>query len=351
MVDNLTDPQPTAGLPKDPGSLAAAQDALLGLMDSAEKPEEENEASPSEEVTEDVSDEPTDELEEEVEEVEEVDESEESDEEEIEDDSEETTLYTVTVDGEEHEVTEEELVAGYSRQSDYTRKTQQLAEYRKQIDQVVENYQNEIAQAQQARDQYVSAVAQAIETNYAGLQQFQNIDWERLKSEDREEYLTKRDEYRQAQEHIQSLQIASDRAKEESINEEHKQRQHLITQEHQKMVKLLPDWADDGKRQAIQKAVSEFALSSGYTQEELNQLVDHRSIIVLMQAKAYADMQKKQNSVRSKKVKNKPKVVRSKAKVDKAVNDKTKRAKQMKRLKQTGRAEDAVSLFEDFVEL
>ena len=67
MVDNVTDPQPTAGLPKDPGSLAAAQDALLGLMDSAEKPEEENEASPSEEVTEDVSYEPTDELEEEVE--------------------------------------------------------------------------------------------------------------------------------------------------------------------------------------------------------------------------------------------------------------------------------------------
>ena len=47
MVDNLTDPQPTAGLPKDPGSLAAAQDALLGLMDSEEKPEEENEASRS----------------------------------------------------------------------------------------------------------------------------------------------------------------------------------------------------------------------------------------------------------------------------------------------------------------
>ena len=35
--------------------------------------------------------------------------------------------------------------------------------------------------------------------------------------------------------------------------------------------------------------------TKGYTQEELNQLVDHRSILVLMQAKAYEDMQKKQN--------------------------------------------------------
>ena len=117
------------------------------------------------------------------------------------------------------------------------------------------------------------------------------------------------------------------------------------------MVSIIPQWAEPETRQAIAKTVSEFALTKGYTQEELNQLVDHRSILVLMQAKAYEDMQKKQNTVRSKKVKNKPKVVRGKAKADKKDNDSVKRKKQMKRLQQTGRAEDAVSLFEDFVEL
>jgi hypothetical protein len=355
MVDTQTAPQLAGELPKQPGSISEAQDAILGLMDSLEEPEEKEEASPSEETTEDALEETTDEIEEEVEETEEEisedDESEESDEEEVEDDSEETTLYTVTVDGEEHEVTEEELVKGYSRQADYTRKTQQLAEYRKQIDQVVENYKNETAQTQQARDQYVSAVAQAIETNYSHLAQFQNVDWERLKMEDREEYLTKRDEYRQAQDQIQSLQQAQTKAQEESQAEAQQEHQRIVQEEHRKMVRLIPQWAEDDKRQAMAKAVSEFALSKGYTQEELSQLVDHRSIIVLMQAKAYEDMQRKQNTVRSKKVKNKPKVVRSKAKVTKADTDKAKRAKQMKRLQQTGKAEDAASLFEDFVEL
>ena len=279
------------------------------------------------------------------------DESEESDEEEVEDDSEETLLYTVTVDGEEHEVTEEELVKGYSRQADYTRKTQQLAEYRNKIDQAVQNYESEIAQTQQAREQYVSAVAQAIETNYSHLAQFQNVDWERLKVEDREEYLTKRDDYRQAQDQIQSLQQAQAKAQEESQAEAQKEHQRIVQQEHQKMVSIIPQWAEDDKRQAIAKAVSEFAITKGYTQEELSQLVDHRSILVLMQAKAYEDMQKKQNTVRSKKVKNKPKVIRGKAKAGKVDADKAKRAKQMKRLQQTGRAEDAASLFEDFVEL
>ena len=355
MVDTQTAPQLAGELPQSSGSISEAQDAILGLMDSLEEPEEKEEASPSEEVTEDALEETTDEIEEEVEETEdeisEDDESEEFDEEEVEDDSEETTLYTVTVDGEEHEVTEEELVKGYSRQADYTRKTQQLAEYRKQIDQVVENYKNETAQTQQARDQYVSAVAQAIETNYSHLAQFQNVDWERLKMEDREEYLTKRDEYRQAQDQIQSLQQSQEKAQQEAQAEAQKEHQRIVQEEHQKMVRLIPQWAEDDKRQAMAKAVSEFALSKGYTQEELSQLVDHRSIIVLMQAKAYEDMQKKQNTVRSKKVKNKPKVVRGKAKTEKVDADKVKRTKQMKRLQQTGRAEDAASLFEDYVEL
>jgi len=355
MVDTQTAPQIAGELPKEPGSISEAQDAFLSLMDSNEKPEEEEKASPSEETTEDALEETSDEVEEEVEETEdetlEDDESEESDEEEVEDDSEETILYTVTVDGEEHEVTEEELVKGYSRQADYTRKTQQLAEHRKQIDQVIENYKNETAQTQQARDQYVSAVAQAIETNYSHLQQYQNTDWERLKLEDREEYLTKRDEYRQAQEQVQSLQQAQEKAQQEAQVESQREHQRIVQEEHQKMVGIIPQWAEADKRQAIAKAVSEFALGKGYTQEELSQLVDHRSILVLMQAKAYEDMQKKQNTVRSKKVKNKPKVVRGKAKTERVDADKAKRAKQMKRLQQTGRAEDAASLFEDFVEL
>ena len=43
--------------------------------------------------------------------------------------------YTVKVDGEESEVTLEELQDGYQRQADYTRKTQELADERKRLQQ------------------------------------------------------------------------------------------------------------------------------------------------------------------------------------------------------------------------
>lgn len=48
---------------------------------------------------------------------------------------EEEPKYKVKVDGEEVEVTQEELLRGYMRQSDYTRKTQQLANERQQVEQ------------------------------------------------------------------------------------------------------------------------------------------------------------------------------------------------------------------------
>ena len=51
------------------------------------------------------------------------------------DNNNEEPKFKVKVDGEEIEVTQEELLRGYMRQKDYTQKTQQLAEQRKQFEQ------------------------------------------------------------------------------------------------------------------------------------------------------------------------------------------------------------------------
>ena len=40
MVDTQTAPQIAGELPKSPGSISDAQDAILGLMDSLEEPDE-----------------------------------------------------------------------------------------------------------------------------------------------------------------------------------------------------------------------------------------------------------------------------------------------------------------------
>ena len=351
MADIQTNPHVVEQHPvRGPDSIGQAQEALLGLLNSEEQPDQEEQ--PSEETqdveTSDEAIEETEEVKEEESEVADDDESEESEEEEVEDEDEsESTVYTVKVNGQDVEVSEDELIKGYSRQQDYTQKTQQLAEYKRQIDTAAQQMQQEVVQTQQVRAQYVDALATAIEGNYTHLQQFANVDWEKLKTEDREEYLTKRDDYRQAQEQVEQLKGKANEAQQQQQQEMQVQHQQVLQEEHAKMVSILPEWNDPNTQRAIAKTVSEFALTKGYTQEELSQLVDHRSILVLMQAKAYEDMTRKQHEIRAKKVKNKPNVIKTKAKRTKGEASTSKRKEKMKRLQSTGHVDDAASLLED----
>ena len=356
MADTQTNPQQSVAQNPDldPSGVVAAQEAILGLLDSQEQPDQEEQPSEEtqdvEETDETTEDSEAEEVEEEESEVVDDDDSEESEEEEVEDEDEtESTVYTVKVNGQDVEVSEDELIKGYSRQQDYTQKTQQLAEYKRQMDAAAQQMQQEVAQTQQMRSQYVDALSSAIDTNYAHLQQYANVDWETLKSQDKEEYLTKRDEYRQAQENIQQLQSKAQEAQQQQEREMQMQHQQVLQEEHSKLVSILPEWGNPDTQRAIAKSLSEFALSKGYTQEELSQLVDHRSILVLMQAKAYEDLTRKQHEVRAKKVKNKPKVVKSKAKRGKADASVSKRREGMKRLRSTGHVDDAASLLEDLL--
>ena len=86
-----------------------------------------------------------------------------------------------------------------------------------------------------------------------------------------------------------------------------------------------------------------------FTDDELNSLVDHRSLLVLMKAQKYDQLQK--SDVKSKKLKNIRKVIRSGKGESSRDNTKSKRTAQMKRLRQSGHVDDASILFEDFIDL
>ena len=339
-------------LPPGEGSIIEAETAILGLLDPEKEKPETEEAQPSEEVSEGEPEASEEEPEaEEAEEETEDEEAESPEEEETEEEVDTTDVYTVKINGEDHEVTEDELIKGYSRQADYTKKTQELSQYRSQLDQAAQFYQTEVAATQEARQQYINSLAQGVQLSLSSLQEFENIDWERLKTEDKEEYLTKRDDFREAQNSVQKLKQTHAQEAEKQNAEQQHQFQNWAQTEHQKLVSILPDWGDPVKQKAIAGELRQFAFTKGFAEEELAQLFDHRSILILMQAKAWEDDQKKVKTVKSKKIKNKPKVIRSGKGVQKSDSDKSKRAANMKRLRETGHHRDAVSLLEDFIEL
>jgi hypothetical protein len=333
-------------LPPGEGSIMEAETAILGMLEPEEEKPKPEEAQTSEE---EVSEDEPEASEEEVEEEDAEEESPEEEETEEEDDT--PQRYSVKINGEDHEVTEDELIKGYSRQADYTKKTQELSQYRSQLDQAAQFYQTEVAATQEARQQYINSLAQGVQISLSSLQEFENIDWERLKAEDKEEYLTKRDDFREAQNSVQKLKQTHAQEAQKQNADQQNQFQNWAQTEHQKLVSILPDWGDPVKQKAIAGELRQFASSKGFAEEELAQLFDHRSILILMQAKAWEDDQRKVKTVKSKKIKNKPKVTRSGKGVQKSDSDKSKRTAQMKRLRETGHHRDAVSLLEDFIKL
>ena len=342
--------QPTPALE---GSMLEAQEAILGLLEPEKETPETEEAAPEEveESTEETQDESSEEVSEEEEEDESEDKSEEESEEEPDEDEEEEEpdIYTVRVDGEDVEVSLDELKSGYSRQSDYTKKTQEIAEYRKHAEAMMQQAQQEVHQTQQFRQQYIDAASAVVQQQYGKLNELvNNTDWEQLKVEDREEYLTKKSEIADLQASMQQEEQRLQYANQQAMAEEQEQHQRIVHEERQKLEHILPEWSNPEFRQKAGKELTEFAMSQGFTQEELNYLTDHRSLLVLMQAKAFQEMQKARTSSKSKKTKKKPKMATSgTGSKSKSERSKVERTAQMKRLQQTGHVDDAASLLED----
>ena len=347
MADTQEAPQSTVPpLPELPGGLREAQNALLNIAEPEEETPETEEAQPTEEeesqpVEEDESLEEESEEEEEAEEVEEESEETEGEEEE--------ELYAVTVNGEEVAVSLDELLSGYSRQSDYTRKTQEIASDRKDIESLQQKYNSEMSTIQQERQHYMEALQGIITNSAEGLTKYSDVDWENLKETDPIEFVTKREELRQSQEKVQALQREQYNTQQRHQQEAQKMRAQIVQEEYGKLVEKLPEWGDEDKQKEIASSVRSYASTQGFTEEELNSLVDHRSLLVLMKAEKYDQLQK--SNVKSKKLKNKPKVIRAGSGTSNKKSDKSKRTAQMKRLRGTGHIEDASALLEDFIDI
>ena len=350
MADTQEAPQPSGlqPIPTLGGSITEAQEALLSLMEPEEDKPKDEEAAPTEEEesTEETQDESLEEESEEDSDSE--DEEEEAEESEEEEEDEEEPLFTVTANGQEIEGTYDELLKGYSRQSDYTRKTQELSNLRQEYERGAQQYAESLPELQNLKQQYSQALGNVISNSVAGLERF-NIDWNALREEDREEYLVKRAEFQDAKDQIRGFQER--KAQEDQVMQEEARRNYhsMVSQEHQRMVEQLPEWADQEERNKISADIKSYATSKGFTNDELSVLTDHRYLLTLMKAMKYDSLQS--SDIKSKKLKNKPKVVRSGKGKEKSQTDSKVKAAQMKRLRGTGHINDASVLLEDFIDI
>jgi hypothetical protein len=327
------------------GSSEEAANNILNMWESEDDQPtgEETEVTTEDEVV--AEDQQEDEVEtEEVSEEEEASEeveTEDTGEEETEEVAEESN-YTIKVDGEEYEVNLEELKAGYQRQSDYTRKSQALAEGRKENEAI----QSERIRLEQERQMYANGLQMLKEQQSAKLQEFKDVDWENLKEEDPYAYMLKKDEYRDAQDKARNAAQQQQIVQQQQQQQEAQSRATFVQDQYSQLVNALPEW--DNKESTVKEDIRKFAISSGYAPEEVDQLADHRSVLILKKAMEFDKLTKKV-APKKKAIKKVPKVQKSgRGKVkSEAADDKTK--KKRARLRKSGHQDDAASVFYDML--
>jgi len=324
----------TQGTTPDSGSpeltVGGAADAIMGLMGAAdgseqEQPELQAEANDSEAESEEYEAQ--------------ADESEEVEQEDEQDESEEPQKFRVKAAGEEREVTLDELIKSYQLGTDYTKKSQAVAEERK----AVEAERQRIEEAKYLRDQYAERL-QVIEQMLNQQPEAENLDY--LKENDPIGYAVKVAELSQREKQLAQVQAERQRIAEQQQQERQEELGKVIQAEARKLAEAIPDYADPKKGEAMRRELREFGLKVGFSDQELAGVYDSRAVVTLWKAMQYDKLQSSKPAI-TKKVNEAPKVMKSGVSQPRDSNDELRKLKA--RAKQTGRVADAARAFERFL--
>jgi len=257
-----------------------------------------------------------------------------------EEEPEQPQTYTVKAAGEEKQVTLDELMQGYQLGADYTKKTQEVAEQRKEV----EANQQAILEAQQVRDTYaqrLKSVEEFLETTTNSSE-----DLAKLKENDPIGYAMKVAENTEKKEQLAQVRAEQQRLAQEQQVAQQQRMAQFVQEEAKKLSQVLPEFSDPVKGEQLRNEIRNYGKSIGFTDQELANVYDSRHVQILNKARLYDQLQKSKPAV-TKKVAKAPKMVKPGTKVKEG--DRDIRKKQMQKLKQTGRAADAAALFENFI--
>lgn len=324
----------TQGTTPDSGSpeltVGGAANAILGLMGSEEgseqeQPELNSEANDSEAESEEYEAQ--------------ADESEEVEQEDEQDEQEEPQKFRVKAAGEEREVTLDELIKSYQLGTDYTKKSQAVAEERK----AVEAERQRIEEAKYLRDQYAERL-QIIEQMLNQQPEGENLEY--LKENDPIGYAVKVAEMSQREKQLAQVQAERQRIAEQQQQERQEQLGQVIQAEARKLAEVIPEYADPQKGEVTRRELREFGLKLGFSEQELSGVYDSRQVLALWKAMQYDKLVSSKPGI-TKKVNEAPKVLKPGVSKPRDGNEELKKLKA--RARQTGRVADAARAFERFL--
>ena len=241
---------------------------------------------------------------------------------------EEQQTFTVKVDGKKVSVTLDELQNGYQRFADYSRKTEQIANVRKQVEAESQAIRTE-------REQYAQLLG-ALQTQLQSSEP--QIDLERLYHEDPIEWVRQKEVIRERQEKLGAIQSEQQRLSQINQYEQQRATEELLASQQQALLAALPEWKDPKKAKAEKALVIESAKAAGFSDEDLKSVYDHRLVLLLRKAALFDQMVSKRQGIKPV-VNNGPRSAKPGAAGRVSTTTESMRAQQ--RLAKTGRVDDA----------
>lgn len=194
--------------------------------------------------------------------------------------------YKVKVNGQEMDLPVSELIKGFQLQSDYTRKTQQVAEERKAVEGEKERLTREREEFVEQAQTDMAMLRKQIETDA-------KTDWQGLLESDPIGYMKAKEAAESRRDQYYQLRQTQERVV-ESLKQEHQERQTAYVAEQADVLrKELPDYfGDEAKSEATTKQLREFMTGIGFDDAEIANVSSARDVKLLIKAMRYDQLER-----------------------------------------------------------
>jgi hypothetical protein len=188
----------------------------------------------------------------------------------------------VEYDGKKYSVPKE-LKDAFLRQSDYTRKTQEVAEQRKAIEQ----HAMQVRQELEVQQRNIENHARLVSIDQT-LKQFENVDWQAYSDQDPVAAQKSWFQYQQMQQSRNDLtqQISQQEQQRQFQTQQYVARQ--LEEGHKELAREIKGWSPEKA-----KEIKSYALKAGFDEAQLSQLTDPKAVKMLHKAFLYDQMMSK----------------------------------------------------------
>jgi hypothetical protein len=242
----------------------------------------------------------------------------------------ETDLHQVIVNGEKIDVDLEELKAGYQKDADYRRKTEEIAIQKRELKSEEDRLKNQYSTKMDDLNSLVATLNAEINND------MNSKELDRLWDEDPTE-AARVD--RRIQKRKQTIQQAQQKLREHQES----QFQEILREEQRKLHLKHPEIADPVKGSEVKSNIVNYLSSKGFSNEDVARIYDSRYFDVIMDGMNFQKTKSVKPNLVSKKVKP-SNFVKSGVKTTKEDMDRKSRLDKLKSLKRSGNPKDATDL-------